>query len=96
MALGIRARLVAGKPDMDYAGSSRATTFYESSGRRAQRLMCDGCKHGSHALCESEACPCVCNDSDFRWSRKATVSETQQEMAQIITVRPELRPLFFT
>ena len=75
--------------------SPYATKVFESGERRCHRLMCDGCKHGQHSLCESEDCPCVCNDSDFRWQRKAAPpSETQQEMAQIIVVRPELRPLF--
>jgi hypothetical protein len=65
----------------------------EAAIRRVARVMCMACVTGSHSLCASEDCPCVCNDSDFRWSRKAA-SETQQEMAQVIAVRPELAELF--
>jgi hypothetical protein len=73
---------------------------YESYARRSYRKMCDPCKHGSHSLCESERCPCVCNDSDVRWSRKAAASAevmrltSDPDLAQVLTVRPELRPLF--
>lgn len=75
---------------------------YETYVRRAERKMCEGCLHGSHSLCESEACPCVCNDSDFRWARKAkadpeiTRLTSDPDLAQVLTVRPELRPLFFS
>jgi len=94
MPAGIRARLVAGDPNVDYAGSSRSTHFYEASQRRAMRLMCDGCKHGMHSVCESERCPCVCNDSDFRWSRKAPKASQIEQAARVIAIRPELEALF--
>lgn len=69
-----------------------ASAGFESSFRRGKRLMCDGCKHGMHAVCESEECPCVCNDSDFRWSR--TVKPEDDILAHVLLVRPELKPLF--
>jgi len=70
MALTIRSQLVAGKTP-DYAGADNGHRRYDSSDRRAGRLMCEGCIRGKHATCESEDCPCVCNDSDFRWARRA-------------------------
>lgn len=104
MAKTIKARIVAGEKVENYGGHT-AAKFYESGVRRARRKMCDGCKHGHHSLCESEACPCVCNDSDFRWSRRDAKrgevrrAETPRftsdpELAQVLAVRPELRPLF--
>lgn len=42
---------------------------YEAADRRACSWICERCIHGEHCHCESEDCPCVCNDSDFRWSR---------------------------
>lgn len=42
---------------------------YETRERRANRQMCIPCIHGKHAHCDSEDCPCACNDSDFRFAR---------------------------
>ena len=73
---------------------------YESTSRREVRHMCEDCLRGKHSTCHSEGCPCVCNDSDFRWVRKAAASPevrrltSDAELAQVLEVRPDLRPLF--
>lgn len=52
---------------------------FESSERRATRTMCEPCIHGAHTSCDSERCPCVCNDSDFRFSRTMMKSHVISE-----------------
>lgn len=42
---------------------------YEVADRRAVCSMCEWCIRGEHKNCQAERCPCVCNDSDFRFSR---------------------------
>jgi hypothetical protein len=59
--------------------------------------MCQHCVTAHHSLCESYACPCVCNDSDFRFARpKADVAHltSDHELARVLMIRPELRALF--
>jgi hypothetical protein len=90
MTAGIRSELVAGRTVEHF--SHHANVEFESCFRRGKRLMCDGCKHGSHSLCASEDCPCVCNDSDFRWVRK--VKPEDDILARVLIVCPELKPLF--
>lgn len=46
---------------------------YETADRRKKRGMCAECVKGQHSGCPSEDCPCVCNDSDFRFSRHPKV-----------------------
>lgn len=89
--MGVRAQLVAGR-ETGYAPFSRTADF-ESAFRRGKRLMCDGCKHGMHSICESEDCPCVCNDSDFRFVCR-TDAEPDHHLARVLRIRPELEPLF--
>lgn len=91
MALGVRASLVAGMPT-EYVPHS-PTADCESAYRRGKKLMCDSCKHGLHSLCTSEHCPCVCNDSDFRFARKGG-APPDQDLARVLRVRPELAELF--
>jgi hypothetical protein len=79
MALSIRANLVAGRPNPEYVGQYRDIK-YESAHRRGMRLMCDGCKRGAHSMCESEDCPCVCNDSDFRWARRTGSARCSKQL----------------
>jgi hypothetical protein len=69
MAISVRSRLVAGGAT-DYVGGSNGLRKFESAQRRGMRLMCQNCLKAKHDNCESEECPCVCNDSDFRWARK--------------------------
>ena len=37
--------------------------------REAGERMCLRCLRNDHALCQSEGCPCACNDSDLRFAR---------------------------
>jgi hypothetical protein len=46
-----------------------AVLCYESAKRRDLRGMCRDCMIGQHDKCPDEDCPCVCNDSDFRFKR---------------------------
>jgi hypothetical protein len=43
--------------------------YFESAARRIVRVMCGPCIAGGHPDCDSENCPCCCNDSDFRFAR---------------------------
>lgn len=47
------------------------TAVHEASDRRRRLNMCEACVNGQHKDCPDEACPCVCNDSDFRFRHVA-------------------------
>jgi hypothetical protein len=75
--------------------------YFESAERRMVRVMCGVCIKGDHCECDSEACPCVCNDSDFRWARNrmtalGVIPATDPDMAAISAIlraRPDLARL---
>jgi hypothetical protein len=94
MGATLRSQILAGKIP-DYSGAAPfATQVFESGVRRGRRLMCQYCLSASHSLCESETCPCVCNDSDFRFARRSQIETSDPDLAKILVVRPELRELF--
>ena len=67
--MGIKADIVSGRGH-EYSGQAASHLVeYESARRRAARLMCLSCLRARHAECDSERCPCACNDSDFRFAR---------------------------
>jgi hypothetical protein len=94
MGATLRSQIVAGRITHYSGAASFATQLFESGMRRGLRLMCQNCLTAHHSLCESESCPCVCNDSDFRFARRSQIETSDPELAKILVVRPELRELF--
>lgn len=50
----------------------------ESAARRRFERICEACIDGLHKDCPSEGCPCVCNDSDFRF-KHGTAAPVESE-----------------
>jgi hypothetical protein len=100
MGATLRSQIIAGKiRDRAYskAGVSAFHEF-ESGFRRGRMLMCRNCLTGHRLICESEQCPCTCNDSDYKWAHKPSIDvghlTSDHELAHVLMVRPELQELF--
>jgi hypothetical protein len=63
------------------------------------RVICGECIAGAHQACDSEDCPCCCNDSDFRWARNRLTAMGQlppssdPALTALLRIRPDLASL---
>lgn len=66
-----------------YANSNAAhrEEIAETAQRREEGHMCVPCRTGKHQECPNEECPCVCNDSGFKFKRGIESERTAETVS---------------